>query len=254
MDVNVNIECPHCRKDLVANVALDPIQLAPKVRSGLKPVSSVMIYKITSADIKKFLVDKARKYVPDVKMEVVPRYCERKHQSKNEPHGSYASLRIAFSENVIQKNDDMGWYGKIGDTDHIRIVHTLFEGFIRRYQYNKKDIDGWMSNYKSLEELEDTLGITEAYLSDLKAFATPRAIASNTGDTWVIFAAAPETVIQDMLTIEDSNVPSGRISIQDVSQISKDSVEFLVYVYPGDFTKENTNVRRILLGEEKLKK
>lgn len=254
MEVNVNAKCPHCSKDLTASIVIDPVQLAPKVRGNLTPVSSVMIYKITSADIKKFLVDKARKYVPDVKMEVVPRYCERKKQRNNEPHGAYASLRIAFSENVIEKHDDMGWFAKIGESENVRLVKSIFEGFIRKYQYNRKDIDNWMNNYKSLEELEDSLGLTEAYLNDLKVFATPRAIKSTDNKTWVIFAAAAENVIKDMLTIDETNTPSGRICIQDVSQLSKDTVEFLVYVYPDDFTRENANVRKILLGEEKAKK
>lgn len=254
MEVNVNAKCPHCQKDLVVTAGLDPVQLAPKVRGNIHPVSSVMIYKITSADIKSFLIDKARKYVPGVKMEVVPRYCERKKQRSNEPHGSYASLRIAFSDSVIEKNGDLGWYAKIGEGDGIRVVKSLFDGFIRKFQYNRKDIDEWMKNYKNLEELEDSLGITEAYLNDLRTFATPKAIKAVNGDTWVAFAAAPENVIKDMLTIDGENVPAGRICIQDVTQISKDTVEFLVYVYPEDFTRENTNVRKILLGEEKAKK
>ena len=39
-------------------------------------------------------------------MEVVPRYCERKRRRDSEPHRSYASLRIAFSDSVVEKNED----------------------------------------------------------------------------------------------------------------------------------------------------
>lgn len=252
--VEIGTKCNDCGAELKLSVS--PEDIAPDVASGLKPVSSILMYRITSEDIKKFITDVSRKHVPGIKVEVVPRYCEKKRNKKNEPHRSYASLRIAFSDKAIEKTDD-GWYAKIGEGgSRVPVVESLMKNVINRYRYNRKDIDQWLSSYKNLEELEDTLGMTENFINDIKEYATPRGIPTNSDETWVIFSAAPENVIAHML--EDPNnhhKPIGRIQIQDVYPISKDVVEFLIYVYPSDLTmKEDPIVRKILLGEEKEKK
>jgi hypothetical protein len=254
--VNLSIDCPECNHNFLVETNMTAEEMIPNVRGNIKPAGDILVYKITSEDIKKFIVDKARKHVSDAKVEVVPRYTEKKRRRNSEPHKSYASLRIAFSNEVVENKDDSGWFGKIGETgSNVRIVKTIFNDIITRYQYNKKDIESWMKNYKTLEELEESFGISEAYLNDIKMYTTPQRILTNNKEQWVIFSAAPENVIRDMLTDKVSKEVIGRIQIQDVYPISKDIVEFLVYVHPNEMKiKENPHVRQILLGEEKAKK
>ena len=229
--------------------------LAPTVRGKLTPAENIYVYRVTSEEIKQFIIQKAKKYVPDVKVEVVPRYCERKRRKSTDPRRSYASLRIAFSNEVIEKNSDQGWFGKIGENgSNVRVVNSLFNNLIRMYQYNKKEIDSWLKSYKTLEELEETLGMTEAYINDLRMYATPQRIKSNNED-WIIFSAATENVLTDMLTdVETGKVP-GKMIIHDIFRISEDIVGFEIHLYPENrVMKEDPHVRQILLGEEKAKK
>lgn len=254
MFVNVNGKCLKCGENLTLSANITPTQLAPVVRSNIKPTSSVFVYRITSDDVKKYLIEKAKHYAPDVKMEVVPRFIEKKKRKSNEPHRACASLRIAFSENVVEKNQENGWFGKIGQSDSVRIIKSIFQQFVQMYSYEKDGLKKIKNDYKCMEELEDALGITEAYLDDLILFSSPRVITIGSHSSrWVVFAAAAEKVIQDMLTVAETGKSPGSIVIQDTIQISTDAVEYLVYVYPDRVVTEDPSVRRILLGEEKAK-
>jgi len=253
-EIMIKSQCPKCGEELAlkANV---PDVMPAQVRSGMQPIGSIQVYKITSEMMKEFIIAKAKKYCPAVKMEIVPRYTERKPRP-NEPHRAYASLRIAFSEEAMEKKEDYGFYDQIGEsnlTPHLQ--PSIFQNLIRMYGYNPKDINEWLHSYKNMEKLEEALGITEAYIDDLKKYATPRLVKSNDDHKWIIFSAAAENVIADMLTDVTTNEVAGRIQIQDVYQISKDIVEFIVYLHPATMKiKENPHVRQILLGEEKPKK
>lgn len=254
-EIKVNASCPSCNTSMNVSVDIDQSMLAPTVRGKLTPAENIYVYRVTSEEIKQFIIQKAKKYVPDVKVEVVPRYCERKRRKSTDPRRSYASLRIAFSNEIIEKNSDQGWFGKIGENgSNVRVVNSLFNNLIRMYQYNKKEIDSWLKSYKNLEELEETLGMTEAYINDLRMYATPQRIKSNNED-WIIFSAAAENVLTDMLTdVETGKVP-GKMIIHDIFPISKDIVEFVIHLYPENrVMKEDPHVRQILLGEEKAKK
>ena len=226
------------------------------MRSNIKPIGNITVYRISSEQIKQFITEKARQYVPDVRMTIVPRYCEKKRKNNNDPHRSYASLRIAFSENIIEKKQDLGWYGNIGETaNNVKLQEGIMKGLINKYQYNRKEIEAWLKNYKTLEELEEGLGMTEAYIRDLHMYSVPQRIKANGDESWIIFAAAAENVIEDMLTDKNTGKVPGRIQIQDVYPISKDIVEFVIYVHPAQMkVRENPHVRQILLGEEKPKK
>ena len=97
--------------------------------------------------------------------------------------------------------------------------------------------------------------MTEQYISKLRQFCTPQRVPTNNKEQWIIFSAAAENVIYDMLSDPSTNTPSGRIQIQDVVQVSKDVVEFIIYVHPSEMRlKEDPFVRKIMMGEEKLKK
>lgn len=253
-EVTIQATCPKCGEALTLKADI-PTAAAVQVRSKAEPVGSIQVYKITSEQMKEFIIAKAKKYCPNVKMDIVPRFTERKAR-KNEPHRAYASLRIAFSEEIVEKKEDLGFYGKIGESNLApRIQPSIYQNLIRMYGYSPKEIDEWTHSYKNMEELEDGLGITEAYLEDLKRYATPRMIESNDNQKWIIFSADAANVIADMLTDITTNEVAGRIQIQDVYQISKDIIEFIIYVHPKTMKlKENPHVRQILLGEEKPKK
>lgn len=257
-EYKVQVTCPECGKDVTCGVDIPTTTLSskPDVRGKIDPVGNILVYRITSEELKQFIIRKARKYVPDAKVEVIPRYCEKKNPRKTEPHRSFASLRIAFSENVMEQKDDNGWFGKIGDTgSHVRVVKGLFENIIQMYKYDPKEINQWLSSYKVLEELEEMFGLTEPYIRDLQKYSTPCRVKTTDNQYWIIFSAAANKVIKDMLTEIHTNTPIGRIQIQDIHPISKDMCEFIVYVHPEDMKlQENPHVRQIMLGEEKPKK
>lgn len=257
-EMKLGANCPKCSEKLMVSASIpdNPIDLAPVVRGKITPVGSIYVYKFTSEDIKQFIAHKAAKFVPDVKVEVVPRYCEKKRRRETDPHHSYASLRIALSESAIEKKDDLGWYGKIGEsTSNVRVIESLFKQIIQKYQYNRKEVEKWLKSYKNLEELEEGLGMTEAYINDLRMYSIPQRVQTTDKESWIIFSAAAENVIRDMLTDVNSNALPGKMLIQDVYPISKEVVEFIVYLNPSEIVaKENPHVRQILLGEEKPKK
>ena len=166
-------------------------------------------------------------------------------------------MRIAFSENIVKNNSKRGWFDTIGEnSDNINFHEGILNGLINRYKYNYKVIDSWLSNYDTLEQLENAFGMTESYLKDLRLYAIPRRIKDhNERKDWFVFSAAAENVIMDFLTDTSTNKVPGRIKIEKIYPISKDIVQFIVYVYPEQVElKENPHVRQILLGEEKPKK
>lgn len=254
--IQLEAKCPHCNETIKLGATVDAAALAPSVHAKLKPAGSLLVYKISTDDMKVFITQKAKKYCPDVKVEMVAKYCEKKRRHKTEPHRSYASLRIGFSDHIVEKKDDLGWYGKIGESsDNLRIQPSMFQNIFQMYHYDVKNIDAWLKSYKNLEELEDALGITEDYINELKMFAKPQRVFTNNKEPWIIFSAAAENVIRDMLTDVQTQRPAGRIEIRDIYPISKDNVEFLVYVHPQEIElTENPHVRQILTGEEKPKK
>lgn len=276
--VVTKVECPSCKK--VFSVKSEPItpedlgissellkklqeedpqmsalDYSPVIRAsetGLKPSAAVFMYKITSEDIKNFIVKNADSLAPGVKVEIATRYCERKKRSSFEPRRSYASFRIAFSSKVIDTSDDYGWYSKIGKpAGKVKILKDPFNYLIAKYKYDQSEINSWLSSYKLLEELEEAFGMTEAYINDIKRYCVPQAVRSGDED-WVIFSAAPENIIRDMLSNPASEKVDGTIKIQDIYPISKDIVEFLVYVYPKEVSfEENAHVRAIIAGDKK---
>lgn len=257
-EIKIAGQCTRCSTHLAfsTNIPDNPLEMAPEVRGKIKPSSFEWKYFITSEEIKVFIANKAKKLVSDVKVELVPRYCEKKRRRENEPHHSYASLRIAFSDEARDSKGDYGYYSKIGESSgNVHVVQSLFKEIISRYQYDRKQINEWMNSYRTLEELEDGLGMTEAYLSDLRAFSTPRRVKESDDRYWIIFAAAAEKVIIDMLTDAGTNKLIGKMKIHDVYPISKDVVQFEIHLDPNEIVaRENPVVRQIMLGEAKPKK
>ncbi len=248
--------CPYCGEEVVMNVPADPALLAPAVRGKLRPAGTIQVYKISSQDITAFLTEKSRLFCPDVKVETVSLYCERKARSEREPHRSYASMRVGFSEHIIEEAKSDGWFGRVGEINGTsRIKKTMFENIIRRYSYNRKEVESWLKSYKRMEDLEENLGMTEPFITDILKYCTPQRVRTTDKEDWIIFSLAPENVISDMLTPIDEGEKPGRIQIADIYQINKDNVEYVVYVHPAEMKlKENPHVRQILLGEDKKKK
>lgn len=253
-ELTVPFECPKCNTKCEVTVEGEQFN-APDVRSRLTPTREILVYEITSEQMKTFITKKAKAMVPGTKVEVATRYCEKKKREKYEPHRSYASLRIALSDAVIEKNDANGWYGKIGiDSNSVSVTKSILNGLIRKYGYNVKDIQNWLSSYKTMEELENLFGMSESYIQDLKEFAIPKRVPAG-NESWVIFSAAAENVIADMLTDVGTKKVAGRIEVADIVPLSKDIVKFIVYLHPMEQVyTENPDVRKILMGNDKKNK
>ena len=268
-EILTKYKCDNCGKEVIIKVPQNTpepdeqvstptkVKQVPPIKcKNLKPVGDIIVYRISSEQIKEHIVELARQYVSDVRIIVAPRYCEKKRKNNNEPHRSYASLRIAFSDNIVEQREDYGWYGAVGENgSNVKLHSSIMKHIIDKFKYNRKQIEGWLKNYKALEELEDGLGMTEAYINDIRLYATPQLIKADGKENWIFFSAAPENIIADMLTNPNTGNVQGRIQIQDVYPISKDIVEFVVYVHPTQMKfRENPHVRQILNGEEKPKK
>ena len=255
-NVLIKTKCPQCGAELEVEASVNKVD-EPKLRCNLKPVSNTLEYRVSSKDIAKFVSEKAKQYVPEVRCEVVPRYCQSKRKNPYEPLRSYASLRIAFSDNVVSKNNELGWYGKIGESaDSVSVIPSMFTNIIERYSYNIKDINEWLDSYKNLEALEERHGMTEAFIEDLKNYAKPRRIVANNNEGWIIFSAAPENIIRDMFTDPSTGHVPGKIEILNPIEIQKGGeIEYKVLLHSGSDVvySDNPHVRQIMLGEEKPK-
>jgi len=239
-EIKVEAVCPNCGNQNEFLIDVNQKMMIPNVRSKKKPFGFITCYRLTSDEISQFLIEKARSIVPNIRVTVVPRYTEKKrrHQNDNLPKTAYASLLIAFSEEAMEDKQDFGWYGKIGSTGaSIRFKKSLFDIIIKKYQYNPKDVDDWLKDFRKLECLEESLGMTEEFIKSLKENCRPRLITGNDDKEWVTFAARPEAIIQDMLTSVDTGKVEGELKIMEVNPISKDLVEYLVYIMPKQTVK-----------------
>lgn len=263
--VVIDTACPACNKRIKCDVEIPDAAIAPSLRSGLKPNGMIMCYTVTSADITIFLTELVRQYCPTAKVEVVPRFCERKPK-KGEPHRAYASLRIALSEDVVAKKGETGWYAKIGETEsNVQVIESIFKRVISRYKYDKNIVNKWLS-YKNMDSLEERMGITETYLEELREFCDVKMVKAAEGSQWLIFAADPTRVLQDMMSEvpdktklggkrRDEDTMPGDMRIMDVRLVNNDMVEYTIFMYPKKMSgAENPHVRMILTGDEKTKK
>ena len=250
----LTVDCPYCSKEF--NVELPDssgVTESKRVRALLKPVGTVHVYRITTDEIKAFVQQKANFYREGISVEATVRYCERKNSN---PHRGYAFLKIAFNENALERNQKAGWFEKIGEnSDNVRFINDIFVGLVKKYSFDKDGIDDLLSNYKRLEKVEEMFGLTEAILTEIRELAIPKRVISNSaGENWIMFAARAEKIIEDMLEDPATDKVDGSIEIHDVHPISKDNIEFIVYVHPKEMkASENPYIRKILSGEIKLK-
>ena len=255
-----NVTCPMCGAPFINDVHVEEEQLTnPTTRCKIAPSSTIFVYRVTSDDIKAFITDKVKCLCPGVKVEVAPMYIERKSRNSSTKKISYSSVKIAFSSNAVAHNDAYGYYGKLGEAgDSIRLIPTMFHSIYQKYQIREADINHWLGSYKAMEELEESLGISEDYLRELKKSIKPSRFPDATGVDWIFFAASVERIIQDMFDDPDRDPADStptHITIQEVYPVSKENVEFLVYLHVGDVqdSPEDPRVRQLLLNPGRKK-
>lgn len=255
-EITVKSNCPHCGKSITTAYDLPENMAPPSVRSKLDPVGTMHVYRISSEQIKEYLTEKVREIVPSTKLDLAPRYTEKKRRSKSDQVHSYASLNIALSDDVIQNGSDNSWFGSIGqDSSSVRVMDDMYKNIIKKYRFDPKDVREWLKDYKIMEDLEENFGMDESFIQELKKFSNPQRVATVDKKSWVVFAAAPEYIIGDMLTDPSTGKIPGRMRINRTYLISKTMVEYIVYLDPTDMDlQEDPRVRQILMGEEKLKK
>lgn len=248
--------CPKCSTMFKNEMLVEDQQLtSPATRCDISPSSNIFVYRITSDDIKDFIIEKAKCLCPDAKVEVAPMYIERKRRNSNTRRISYATLKIAFSDKVIERHDSYGYYGTLGDPgDGTRIISSMFNEIYQKYRLCDADIDRYLGSYKAMERLEEDLGISEEYLRDLKRCSRPGKIDAANGEKWVFFSASVEKILKDMLSepVQDPEVAERRrISIEEVYPLSKENVEFVVYLRKGSDADlpEDPMVRQILMSQ-----
>lgn len=252
----IRADCPHCKNEVAVKFNLPDEYAPPAVRCpNLMPSGNMFVYKISSELIKDYLTKKAQKLVAATKLELVPRYIEKKRRHKSDPIRSYAALNIGLSDDVILNNDGGSWFGTIGqDTSRVKIVDSMYESFIKKFRFDPKDVNSWLKDYKTMEELEEAFGINEPYLQELRKYSMPQRVLTTEKKSWVIFSAAPEKIIRDMLADPSTGRVQGKLRIVRTYAISKSVVEYVVHLDPTDLElQEDQHVRQILAGEEKLK-
>lgn len=250
----VKSNCPYCHKEITTKFTMPDGSTPPPTRcKNLSPTGHMWVYRISSDVIREYLTEKVRLIVPNAKLDLAPRYCERKKRAYGDGH-AYAAINIALSEDVIAGSRD--WFGSIGtDMGDVRLVPNMFEDFVARYRYDPKTIAAILKDYTQMEILENHFGITEDYLNEMKKFGTPQRVTTDDGKSWIFFSAAPEKIITNMMTDPQTKTIVGTCKIQDVYPLSKEVVEYLVYLNPTEMQlHEDHHVRQILMGEEKIKK
>lgn len=219
-------------------------------RANIKPNGQIDVYKITSDQMKIFIAAKAAAYQPGTKVEMSVEYWEKK---KAVPHRAYAMLKVAMSDDVIEKKQDSSWIVKIVDSESdIKFVKKIWDFIVRQYSYDKKELENMLDDYRKLDQLEEAFGLTEEQIKQIIYYASPRRITTGTKDSWVVFAARPDEVIRNMLTNPATNKVDGRMEIVDIVPITKDTVEYTVYVHVNETeSAENPEVRKLLQNDLK---
>jgi len=240
------VHCPSCKKEIPAGM------LFPPNRSKVAPIGNIYVYQITTEEMKSFLVQKARFFKPETKIELVVKYTENK---RVDPPKGYASLTVAFSDDVLDKKGDSGWFDRIGENEiNPRFIEDIFVGFIRKYQYDGKALDDILNDYRKLEEVEKKIGLTESFIEDIKLYTTPRRISTKNNESWIFFSVRPEKIIEDMLEDPATDAVPGKVEIVSIHPINKGTVEYIVFVHPNEIkSDENPHVRQIMMGGKKKK-
>lgn len=217
-------------------------------RANLKPSAIVKVYQFTSEDIKDFIKDKAKYYIPGVIVDTVLMFTKTKKNKKG-----YATARISFSDDVISDSKTSDWYSKIGDNDrNLKFIPEIYLNMVKKYKYDINDINSLLHNYKKMGIVEDLFGISEEFLNDIKMYITPKRFKFSNNTSCVIFSARVDKIIEDMLTNPRTNQVDGAIEIKEV-YINKDVIHFTVYLHPSEMKVEsNPLVKEFLESSTKV--
>lgn len=260
--VPVPSKCPNCHKKFTSWIKRNPILMAPDLQAlDLYPADTIFVYQVSSIQIQNFLYEKAKRYVPNNEMRtllVEPLFTKKRSGKNPGPGHAYAALQVAMSDESIE--DDLnkyGVYGRIGlDDNHVKLRHGIFNNFIQKYGYDRKGIEQDLKNYKQLERYEDQYGIDEKYLQTLKMFATPRQQKAADDHTYVIFAANPIKIFNDMFITASDKHNAGRImKLVDVAQMDGGStVMYTIHLHMSGVGMErpvDNMVKAMLRGGSK---
>ena len=254
-----DIECPSCHQEFSMEVPI------PEVRSGLAPIGNILVYKTNTEMIKQYLTEKLQSFEKNAKLEIVVKYCEKtdtyekkkKQQFRRKgKHQGYASMIIMFSEEILDKKNS-GFYEKLGySSGSPNIVKTVKAEFIKKFQYDRKELDNILGDYRYLEKLEDEFGMTEAFIEDIRDYSIPIIVPTPDKESWILFSARPEAIIYDMLENPEPykwiknpdggtdigiTKVDGEIEIYEVCPISKGVVEYVIYVHPENMKSNKGN-------------
>ena len=248
------VKCPYCQKAIGVETNQEP---APFVRSRITPLGNIKVYRISTEQMKEFLQLKLNKIKEGTKIDLIANSSEiftKRKKNKDPKIKHKGSIRIAFSHHIIEGSDECDWFTKAGESEtNPTILNTVLKNVIQKYSYDRKELGDALNNYKELERLEETYGLTEDFLKEIYAYSLPRAIpAPAMNETWVLFSAMPEKIISDMLENPETNRVEGYIEINDVYPISQGVLEYIVYVHPAEMRlTEHPLVRELLLGGDK---
>ena len=245
-------------------------------RADINMASSINVYRITSDDIRIFLNQKAKQYVPAARVEILVEYCERK---KSNPRRSYAALVVGLSSNMMERHGETDTLRRMIETesDH-RLLDDIFTNLVKRYQYDRENLQKILESYKLLDEFQLSFGMNEEFIKQLIYWTTPRRQElDKTKEVWTLFGARPDAIIYDMLEelniyepiqMEESKLNKmskedreklptsahtmilprkGRMEIVQVTPITKGSVEFMIYLHSDDIqVNDNPDLRKLL--------
>lgn len=219
-------------------------------RANISANGQIDVYKITSDQMKTFIAAKAAAMQPGTKVEMTVDYWEKR---KSIPHRSYAMLKIAMSDDVIEKQFDDSWIIKVVDsTSDIKFVKKIWDFIVKQYGYDRKDLEDSLDDYRKLDLLEESFGLTEDQIKQIIYYSTPRRMKTGSKESWIVFAARPDAVIRNMLTDPSTNKVEGRMEIVSIVPITKDTVEYTVYVHVNETeSNENPEVRKLLQSTPK---
>jgi hypothetical protein len=228
--ITLKTMCPRCKSPLSVEVDSNDVTQIPKLRSKHQPISNVLIYKETTETIKQFLTDKIRSYAPDVSIELLTRYSERKHRDDDEPHRSYAYFILAMTANEVLTAESDDLYIRLGSEgrDNLSFVSEIKNHVINKYRVDKQWLIDTTRSYKKMEKLEVSLGLNQNMISEMLKFSNPSIIKSN-GTAWVELAISAEKVLDDMFYDRTTN-QTLNYKINDIKPISDNNVQYDIRV------------------------
>jgi hypothetical protein len=147
----------------------------------------------------------------------------------------YALIKAA-EDKAIQDAKEMAWHKKTVNAEHdTMFLRDIWLHVIRRYMYDRRELEAYKNSQKELDKLLRRIGIREEHLEALIKWSKPRYYDETVdGKNWVVMAIRPEAVIQDLLTEEGEELPRGTIEIIGMIPISKENVEYVVRMRVGD--------------------